>query len=57
VKQLLPGIKDIYFERGIIKISTSSPNHYWQDTTTKAGFMIQVTEALKKQNDKEKIVL
>jgi hypothetical protein len=31
------------------------PNHYWLDTIIKAVFLIQVLEALKKQNDKEKI--
>lgn len=55
VKQFLPGIKDIFFERDIINIPILSPHHYWQDTTTKAGFMIQVIEALKKQNEKDKI--
>ena len=55
VKQLLPGIKDIFFERDTINIPILSPHHYWQDTTTKAGFMIQVIEALKKQNEKDKI--
>ena len=57
VKQLLPDINDIFFERDIIDIPILSPNHYWQDTITKAGFMIQVIEALKKQNDEEKIEL
>ncbi|TVP41275.1 class I SAM-dependent methyltransferase [Candidatus Nitrosocosmicus arcticus] len=55
IKQLLPYIKDIYFEKDTINIPILSPNHYWQDTITKAGFMIQVIEALKKQNDEEKI--
>ena len=57
VKQLLPGIKDIFFERDTINIPILSPNHYWQDTITKAGFMIQVIEALQKQHDEEKIEL
>ena len=55
IKQLLPGIKDIFFERDTINIPILSPNHYWQDTITKAGFMIQVIEALKKQNEGGKI--
>ena len=55
VKQLLPGIKDIFFERGTINIPILSPNHYWQDIITKAGFMIQVVDTLKKQHDHEKI--
>jgi ubiquinone/menaquinone biosynthesis C-methylase UbiE len=55
VKQLLPCIKGIYFERDTIKIPILSPHHYWQDTITKAGFMIQIIEALKKQNEKDKI--
>jgi SAM-dependent methyltransferase len=55
VEQLLPGIRDIFFERDTINIPILSPNHYWQDTITKAGFMIQVVESLKKQHDYEKI--
>lgn len=55
VKQLLPGIKDIFFERDTINIPVLSSNHYWQDTISKAGFMIQVMDALKKQQDYEKI--
>ena len=55
VQNLLPGVKEISFERGTINIPILSPNHYWQDTITKVGFMIQVIEALKNQNDKEKI--
>lgn len=50
VNQLLPGIKDISFERDTINIPILSPNHYWQDTITKAGFMIQVINALDKDN-------
>ncbi len=57
VKQLLPGINDIYFERDTINIPILSPNHYWQDTITKAGFMIQVIDALQKRNDEGKIEL
>jgi hypothetical protein len=57
IKQLLPGIEDIFFERDTINIPILSPNHYWHDTITKAGFMIQVIEALQKQNDEEKIEL
>ncbi len=57
VKQLLPGIEEMYFERDTINIPILSPNHYWHDTITKAGFMIQVFEALQKQNDEEKIEL
>ncbi len=55
VIHLLPCIKDVFFERDTINIPILSPNHYWQDTVTKEGFMIQVIEALQKQNDKEKI--
>lgn len=57
VIQLLPDIKDIFFERDTINIPILSPNHYWLDTTTKAGFMIQVIEALENQHDEEKIKL
>jgi hypothetical protein len=55
VKQLLPGIKEIFFERDTINIPVLSPNHYWLDTITKAGFMIQVMTALEKQNNENKI--
>ena len=55
VKQLLPSVQDIFFERDTINIPILSPNHYWQDTITKAGFMIQVIEALKNQEDGKKI--
>ena len=55
VKQLLPGIKDIFFERDTINIPVLSPSHYWLETTTKAGLMIQVMAALEKQNNKNKI--
>ena len=55
IKRLLSGITEIYFERGTIKIPILSPNHYWMDTITKGGFMIQVIEALKKENDEGKI--
>jgi SAM-dependent methyltransferase len=48
VKQLLPGIEDIFFERETISIPLLSPKHYWQDTITKAGFMIQVINSLEK---------
>lgn len=57
IKQLLPGIIDIFFERGTINIPILSPNHYWQDTITKAGFMIQVINTLMKQQDYERIEL
>jgi ubiquinone/menaquinone biosynthesis C-methylase UbiE len=50
VNQLLPDIKDISFKRDTINIPILSPNHYWQDTITKAGFMIQVINALEKDN-------
>ncbi len=49
IKQLLLGIQDIFFEIGTINIPILSPNHYWQDTITKAGFIIQAIEALKKR--------
>ena len=55
VKQLLPGIDTIFFDRDTINIPILSPNHYWQDTITKAGFMIQVMAALEKEEDEDKI--
>ncbi len=57
VKQLLPGIKDIFFERDTINMPVLSPNHYWQDTITKAGFMIQIINTLKKQHNYKRIEL
>lgn len=57
IKQLLPGTIDIFFERGTINVPILSPNHYWQDTITKAGLMIQVINTLKKQQDYGRIEL
>ena len=57
IKQLLPGTIDIFFERGTIDVPILSPNHYWQDTITKAGLMIQVINTLKKQQDYGRIEL
>ena len=51
----MPGIDTIFFDRGTINIPILSPNHYWQDTITKAGFMIQVIAALEKEEDEVKI--
>ncbi len=55
IKQLLPYVRDIFFERETIHVPILSPNHYWQDTITKAGFMIQVIEALKDGNNESRI--
>jgi SAM-dependent methyltransferase len=57
IKQLLRGTIDIFFERGTINVPILSPNHYWQDTITKAGFMIQVINTLKKQQEYGRIEL
>ena len=57
IKKLLPGTIDIFFERGTIDVPILSPNHYWQDTITKAGLMIQVINTLKKQQDYGRIEL
>ena len=57
IKQLLPGFSEIFFERGSINVPILSPNHYWQDTITKAGFMIQVVNTLKEQQDYNRIEL
>ena len=57
ITQLLPGTIDIFFERGTIDVPILSPNHYWQDTITKAGLMIQVINTLKKQQDYGRIEL
>lgn len=55
VKRLLSGTNEILFERSTIDIPILSPNHYWQDTITKSGFMMQVISTLKKQQASEKI--
>ena len=34
-------LKDIHFERGVVKIPVLSPNHYWARTSTKSCPLIQ----------------
>lgn len=55
VLELLNGIKETFFERDTIYFPILSPNHYWQEITTKSGSMIQLLQSLKKQNKDEKI--
>jgi len=55
VRELLGGVKEIFFERDTINYPILSPNHYWQEMTTKSGFMIQLIQALQKENNTEKI--
>lgn len=50
IKQLLPELNDLFFERGTIEIPVMSPNHYWHDTAHKAGYLIKIIDTLKKQN-------
>lgn len=50
IMQLLPDIKELFFERGTIEIPVMSPNHYWHDTISKSGYMMKIVGALKEQN-------
>ncbi len=45
-------VKNIHFERGVIKKPVLSPNHYWQTSSTKGGMLIQ---AIKTLNDPQKV--
>ncbi|MGN6822030.1 MAG: class I SAM-dependent methyltransferase [Candidatus Nitrosocosmicus sp.] len=40
-------LKDIHFERGVVKIPVLSPNHYWARTSTKSGSVIHAIQAIK----------
>ena len=53
MRELLGGVKEIFFERDTINYPILSPNHYWQEMTTKSGFMIQLIQALQKENNTE----
>ena len=55
IQELLYDVKDIFFERDTIEYPVLSPNHYWQEMTTKSGSMIQLIRALEKENKMEKI--
>ena len=55
IQELLHNVKDIFFERDTIEYPILSPNHYWQEMTTKSGSMIQLIQALESENKVEKI--
>lgn len=55
IQELLHDVKDIFFERDTIEYPILSPNHYWQEMTTKSGSMIQLIQALENENKVEKI--
>ena len=40
-------VKDIHFERGVMKIPLLSPNHYWKMASTKMGPIINAIQTLK----------
>lgn len=55
VKDLLTGVKELYFERDTINFPTLSPNHYWKDMSTKSGSMVLLIESLLKSYNNEKL--
>lgn len=55
IKELLEGIKELYFDRDTINYPILSPNHYWNEMVTKSGSMIQLIQSLKRDNNSEKI--
>ncbi|WP_458746033.1 class I SAM-dependent methyltransferase [Candidatus Nitrosocosmicus sp. T] len=55
VKELLSGVKELYFERDTINYPILSPNHYWNEMITKSGSMIQLIQSIKRENNNEKI--
>lgn len=55
VKELLNGVKELYFERDTINYPILSPNHYWQEMSTKSGSMVQLIDSLLKNDNPEKI--
>jgi hypothetical protein len=40
-------VKNIHFERGILKIPKLSPNHYWKMSSTKSGSIIAAIQIFK----------
>lgn len=55
VKELLTGVKELYFERDTMNFPILSQNHYWQEMSTKSGSMIQLIESFRKSDNNEKI--
>ena len=46
-KRLGSDVRDIHFERGVIKKPVLSPNHYWETSSTKGGALIQAIQTIK----------
>ncbi len=40
------GVRDLRFERGVVNVPLTSPNHFWHMFKTKYGPMIRATQAL-----------
>jgi hypothetical protein len=57
IKELLYDVNSIIFERDTIDYPILSPNHYWEEMSTKSGSMIQLIRALVKENKLEEIEL
>ncbi|HET6590262.1 MAG TPA: class I SAM-dependent methyltransferase [Candidatus Nitrosocosmicus sp.] len=55
VKELLTGVKELYFERDTMNFPILSPNHYWYEMSTKSGSMVQLIESFRKSDNNEKI--
>lgn len=46
-ERLGSNVKNIRFERGVLKIPVLSPNHYWKMSSTKSGPITQAIQTLK----------
>jgi SAM-dependent methyltransferase len=57
IKELLYDVNNMIFERDTIEYPILSPNHYWEEMSTKSGSMIQLIRALVKENKLEEIEL
>ena len=57
IQELLFDVNNIIFERDTIEYPILSPNHYWEEMSTKSGSMIQLIRALVKENKLEEIEL
>lgn len=55
IQELLYDVNNIFFERDTIEYPILSPNHYWEEMSTKSGSMIQLIQALVKENKLEEI--
>jgi SAM-dependent methyltransferase len=57
IQELLSDVKNMFFVRDTIEYPILSPNHYWEEMSTKSGSMIQLIQELVKENNMEKIEL